>query len=78
LPPSSPSGRIAAAANAYDYYLVSTTNPTGPFLEQDKSNNSAWVKFTLSSDSNGNREVTVTAHSSCGSPGMCGELSPNR
>ena len=51
---------------------------TGAFLETDKTNNTAWVKFTLSSDSNGNRKVTVTGHSPCESPGMCGELSPNR
>lgn len=61
-----------------DYYLVSTTNPTGAFLEQDKANNTAWVRFTLSSTSNGNRKVTVTAHSPCESPGLCGERSTNR
>jgi hypothetical protein len=60
------------------YYLVSTTNPTGAFLEQSTTNNSAWVRFTLSSDSNGNRKVTVTGHSPCESPGLCGENSPNR
>ena len=65
-------------ANASDYYLVSTTNPTGVFLEQDKTNNTAWVKFTLSSDSNGNRKVTVIAHSPCENPGMCGERATNR
>jgi hypothetical protein len=64
--------------NGTNYYLVSTTAPDGSFLELDKTNNSAWVKFTLSSDSNGNRKVTVTGHSPCESPGMCGELSPNR
>jgi len=64
--------------NGTNYYLVSTTAPDGSFLELDKTNNSAWVKFTLSSDSNGNRKVTVTGHSPCESPGMCGDLSPNR
>jgi hypothetical protein len=60
------------------YYLVSTTSPDGIFLEQDTMNNTAWVEFTLSADSNGNRKVTVTGHSDCESPGMCGDLSPNR
>ena len=69
---------LTGLPNASDYYLVSTTNPTGAFLEQSKTNNTAWVKFTLSADSNGNRKVTVTAHSPCESPGMCGDLSPNR
>ncbi|MGH3134518.1 MAG: lysyl oxidase family protein [Gaiellaceae bacterium] len=64
--------------NGTDYYLVSTTNPTGVFLEQDETNNTAWVKFALSSESNGNRKVTVTDHSPCDSPGMCGERSTNR
>jgi hypothetical protein len=61
-----------------NYYLVSTTAPDGSFLEQNKTNNTAWVKFTLSADSNGNRKVTVTGHSPCETPGMCGDLSPNR
>ena len=64
--------------DANDYYLVSTTNPTGVFLEQDKTNNTEWVKFTLSSESNGNRKVTVTGHSPCEDPGMCGERATNR
>jgi len=69
---------LTGLPNATDYYLVSTTNPTGAFLEQDKTNNTAWVKFTLSTDSSGNRKFTVTDHSPCESPGMCGEVSPNR
>ena len=69
---------LTGLPNAADYYLVSTTNPTGAFLEQDKTNNTAWVKFTLSTDSNGNRKVSVTGHSPCESPGMCGDVSPNR
>jgi hypothetical protein len=69
---------LTGLPNADDYYLVSTTNPTGVFLEQDKTNNAAWVKFTLSMDSNGNRKVTATDHSPCESPGMCGERAPNR
>ena len=69
---------LTGVPDAKDYYLVSTTNPSGVFLEQDKTNNTAWVKFTLSSDSNGNRKVTVTEHSPCESPGMCGERATNR
>jgi hypothetical protein len=64
--------------NGNDYYLVSTSNPTGAFLEQDKTNDTAWVRFTLSQGSNGNRKVTVTANSPCESPGLCGERSTNR
>jgi hypothetical protein len=69
---------LTGIANGTDYYLVSTTSPTGVFLEQDSTNNTAWVKFTLSAESNGNRKVTVTDHSPCESPGMCGERSTNR
>ena len=69
---------LTGVANGNDYYLVSTTNPTGVFLEQDSTNNTAWVRFTLSTESNGNRKVTVTDHSPCESPGMCGERSTNR
>ncbi len=69
---------LTGVANGTDYYLVSTTNPTGAFLEQDKTNNTEWVEFTLSSESNGNRKVTVTDHSPCEDPGMCGERATNR
>jgi hypothetical protein len=64
--------------DANDYYLVSTANYARIFAESDTSNNTAWVKFTLSSDSNGNRKVTVTDRSPCESPGMCGERATNR
>lgn len=69
---------ITGIPNGDDYYLVSTTNPTGIFIEQNKANNTAWVRFTLSADSNGNRKVTVTATSPCENPGLCGERSTNR
>ena len=69
---------ITGIPNATDYYLVTTSNPDGNYVESDLTNNSAWVKFTLSADSNGNRKVTVTGHSPCDSPGMCGEVSANR
>jgi hypothetical protein len=48
------------------------------FLEQSKTNNTAWVKFTLSAGSNGNRKVTVTDNSPCENPGLCGERATNR
>lgn len=42
------------------------------------TNNTAWVRFTLSGDRGGNRKIVVTAHSPCDSPGPCGERSTNR
>ncbi|MGK2851982.1 MAG: lysyl oxidase family protein [Candidatus Limnocylindrales bacterium] len=69
---------ITGIPNATDYYLVTKTNPDGLYVESDETNNSAWAKFTLSTDSNGNRKITVTDHSPCDSPGMCGEVSANR
>ena len=69
---------LTGVPDANDYYLVSTTDPMGVFLEQDRTNNTEWVKFTLSSESNGNRKVTVTDHSPCENPGMCGERATNR
>jgi hypothetical protein len=65
--------------DADDYYLVSTANYAGVFTEADTTNNTAWVKFTLSSDSKGNRKVVVTEHSPCeAGSGLCGERSTNR
>jgi len=69
---------LTGVADANDYYLVSTANYARIFTETDYTNNTAWVRFTLSSDSNGNRKVTVTDRSPCESPGMCGERSTNR
>jgi hypothetical protein len=69
---------LTGVPNANDYYLVSTANYASVFTETNYTNNTAWVKFSLSSDSNGNRKVTVTGHSPCESPGMCGERSTNR
>jgi hypothetical protein len=69
---------LTTAPNASDYYLVSTANYARVFTELDYTNNTAWVKFTLSSESNGNRKVTITAHSPCDSPGLCGEGATNR
>ncbi len=69
---------LTGVPNATDYYLVSTANAERVFLEQDYTNNTAWVKFTLSQTSNGNRKVTVTAKSPCATPGLCGANSTNR
>jgi len=68
---------LTGALNAADYYLVSTTDPMNAFLETSDTNNSAWVRFTLSGDGGGNRKVTVTGNSACGSPGLCGVGAPN-
>ena len=69
---------LTTVPDGNDYYLVSTANYAGIFNEVDKTNNTAWVKFSLTSDSKGNRKVTVTDHSPCDTPGLCGEHSTNR
>lgn len=69
---------LTGIPDADDYYLVSTANYARIFTESNYTNNTAWVRFRLSSDSNGNRKVTVTDHSLCDSPGLCGERSTNR
>ena len=63
---------------AGDYYLVTTSNATGVFVETDTTNNTAWVSFRLTRASKGNAAVTVTGHSPCDSPGLCGEQKTNR
>jgi len=68
---------LTGVPEADDYYLVSTANYAGVFLEKDYSNNTAWVKFRLYRDSNGNRKVEVLDHSPCAG-GLCGESAPNR
>jgi hypothetical protein len=69
---------LTGVPNANDYYLVSTANYARVFVESDYTNNTAWVKFRLYQDSNGNRKVEVTGHSPCSTPGLCGERSTNR
>jgi hypothetical protein len=70
---------LTGEPNADDYYLVSTANADGVFREQDYGNNTAWVKFSLTSDSNGNRKVTVLSNSPCTpGTGLCGEGTTNR
>ena len=69
---------LTTVPNGDDYYLVSTANYAGVFVETDKTNNTAWVKFRLYQDSNGNRKIQVTGHSPCEGDGMCGLRSTNR
>ena len=64
--------------NADDYYLVTTSNFSGRYEESNYANNTAWVKFRLFQESNGNRKIEVTAHSPCESPGLCGAGATNR
>ena len=69
---------LTGVPNGTDYYLVSTANHAQTFTETDYTNNTAWVRFTLSQDSKGNRKVTATGNSPCSSPAMCGAGAPNR
>ena len=69
---------LTGVPNGNDYYLVSTSNAERVFLEQDYTNNTAWVKFTLSGTGGGNRKVTVTATSPCETRGLCGANTTNR
>jgi len=62
---------ITGVANGV-YYLTHTADPENHWLESDEGNNFAWVKFQLSSDSNGNRKITVLGHSPCVVPAQCG------
>ena len=59
------------------YYLVSTANPEGNFIETTTSNNTAWTSFRLTRDSMGNAKVTEISHSPC-SGWQCGEDIQNR
>lgn len=69
---------LTGVPNADDYYLVSTANYARIYAESDYTNNTAWVRFRLFQDSNGNRKIEVTDRSPCESPGLCGERSTNR
>jgi Lysyl oxidase len=59
------------------YYLVSTANAEGKFLETTTTNNTAWASFRITRDSKGNAKVSEVAHSAC-SGALCGEDIPNR
>jgi hypothetical protein len=69
---------LTGVPNGSDYYLVSTSNHARTFVESDYTNNTAWVKFTLTTDSKGNRKVFVTGNSPCATPGLCGANTTNR
>lgn len=60
------------------YFLVSTANPDGAFIEADLTNNTAWASFQLTRDSQGNPKIKVVGHSPCETAGLCGENAPNR
>lgn len=45
------------------YYLVSTANAEGAFLESDYTNNSAWVAFDLRRESKGNAKIAIVGDS---------------
>ena len=60
------------------YYLLSTANPDGIFIEDDYTNNTAWVAFDLTRDSRGNPKIKVVNYSPCETAGLCGEDAPNR
>jgi Lysyl oxidase len=59
------------------YYLISTSNPDGAFLETTTTNNTAWTSFRLTRDSQGNAKIAEVSHSPC-SGTLCGEDLPNR
>jgi hypothetical protein len=69
---------LTDAPNDADLYLVSTANFAQKFRETDSTNNTAWVRFRLSQDSQGNRKITITGNSPCESAPMCGIGVPNR
>lgn len=69
---------LTAAPNDADLYLVSTSNFAQRFRESDYTNNTAWVRFRLSRDSQGNRKLTIMGNSPCESAPMCGIGVPNR
>lgn len=69
---------LTGVPNADDYYLVSTANYARTFVESDYRNNTAWVRFRLYQDAQGNRKIQVLAHSPCAAPGLCGENATNR
>jgi hypothetical protein len=59
------------------YYLVSTANSEGNFIETTKTNNTAWTSFRITRDSKGNAKVAEISHSPC-SGILCGEDLQNR
>lgn len=70
---------ITGVEEGVEYFLVSTVNPDGVFLESDTTNNTAWQAFRVSRHSNGNPKLVLTANSPCEpGTGLCGEQTANR
>jgi len=70
---------ITGVEDGKEYFLVSTTNAGGNFIESDKGNNRAWQGFRVFRDSNGNPKIVLTGHSPCVlGTGLCGEQTANR
>jgi hypothetical protein len=63
---------------AGEYYLVSTANPEGLFVEASRTNNTAWVRFALTRDAQGRASVRTLETSPCATPGLCGAQATNR
>jgi Lysyl oxidase len=59
------------------YYLVSTANAEGTFLETTTANNTAWTSFRVTRDSKGNAKVSEVASSAC-TGALCGVQIPYR
>jgi len=61
------------------YYLVTTANPDGGFLESNLANNRAWVAVNVERESNGNPKVKLTGDSyTVAGEGLPALYSPNR
>src|SRR5688572_12029689 len=56
---------ITGAPKDKIYYLVTTSNPDGEFLETTTANNTAWTSFRLTRDSKGNAKITEVASAPC-------------
>ncbi len=67
------------------YFLTHTWNPADRFVDEDDSNDTAWIKFELSDENrgNGNRKITEIeafapeCNPDGSTPGMCGDIPKN-
>ncbi len=65
--------------------MVHKWNPLDAFVDEDNTNNEAWVKFDLSQENNGNgnRKITIIeefaleCQADGSTPGICGEVKKN-
>lgn len=69
---------VITGASEGIYYLVSTVNFDANFIEENYTNNTAWVSFELTYTQGGKPQIADIAHSRCDTPGMCGEQALNR